>query len=357
MFDVFKQKKVEQNSAALDPPSSLPELAKDLYEIENKLKSEVSESPKQSIALEEKPKVSVPKIELPRINAKTNIEPSHESVPQLDMNLLRQFKSVMDEYRKPETQQQKIQQSSIGERYADNTWPSGQEYQLPNYNYDLTKLDSGFFKEFQEFVLKTDISDVSKRSVIEEMLSKDLINKMAGYHDNRSEGLPFYLSTTELNNATRHTFEELRSLEHSWLINKQKFDLLAKINTVLETDMRLKSEELKKLLSELLKRTSEPGKTSLETPASTGSTVKPGFVVESSKYFYLHDGRTLKSIHEFVEALKTMDDYTFSHHVTVDRNDFANWISGVFGEIALASQVRSINDRTNLLIFMLKNKY
>jgi len=59
-----------------------------------------------------------------------------------------------------------------------------------------------------------------------------------------------------------------------------------------------------------------------------------------SQTFRLNDGRELKSLHELVSALKEMPDDVFNSHVTADRNDFANWIEGVFQDKELAARIK-----------------
>lgn len=58
------------------------------------------------------------------------------------------------------------------------------------------------------------------------------------------------------------------------------------------------------------------------------------------KYFYLVDGTTLKSLKELAAALTKMTKEVFNHHVTKDKNDFANWIEGVFENKKLAAEIR-----------------
>ncbi len=63
---------------------------------------------------------------------------------------------------------------------------------------------------------------------------------------------------------------------------------------------------------------------------------KPVIGIKPEKYFYLRDGQVLKNIKELVVALEKMSDNVFNHHVTKDRNDFVNWVKGVFNEGKLA---------------------
>jgi hypothetical protein len=64
--------------------------------------------------------------------------------------------------------------------------------------------------------------------------------------------------------------------------------------------------------------------------------------------FILRSGRVLKNLHELANALVSMDEGTFSHHVTKDKNDFASWIQGVFNDEKLARQISKIRNREGI---------
>ena len=63
---------------------------------------------------------------------------------------------------------------------------------------------------------------------------------------------------------------------------------------------------------------------------------------EPEKSFWLCDGRALKSLKELSQALENMDISVWEHHVTSEKNDFANWIEGVFGESQLGAAIRKV---------------
>ncbi len=48
--------------------------------------------------------------------------------------------------------------------------------------------------------------------------------------------------------------------------------------------------------------------------------------IPPSLYFRLNDGSILKSREDLVKALQSMDDAVFRHHVSGERNDFADWL-------------------------------
>jgi hypothetical protein len=65
--------------------------------------------------------------------------------------------------------------------------------------------------------------------------------------------------------------------------------------------------------------------------------------------FVLMNGRVLKNIFELSNALTGMDDATFRHHVTKERNDFANWVEHVFHDKELAGQLRHTKTKDEMI--------
>ena len=70
--------------------------------------------------------------------------------------------------------------------------------------------------------------------------------------------------------------------------------------------------------------------------------------VSPDKAFWVHNGPILKNVSELFNALRTMREDTFRHHVNKDKNDFAKWIGDVYGEARLAAQVRTTSTKTAL---------
>ncbi|MCU0652946.1 MAG: hypothetical protein MUD10_01680 [Candidatus Pacebacteria bacterium] len=62
--------------------------------------------------------------------------------------------------------------------------------------------------------------------------------------------------------------------------------------------------------------------------------------IEPEKSFWLSDGKVLKNLKELQEALEAMEDSIWNYHVTAEKNDFANWIEGVFGAKSLGVAIR-----------------
>ncbi len=68
-------------------------------------------------------------------------------------------------------------------------------------------------------------------------------------------------------------------------------------------------------------------------------------VENPDRYFYLASGTVLKSIKELAEALKTMDQWVFEHHVNLQKNDFSNWIRDVYNAEELSKEIESADSK------------
>lgn len=66
------------------------------------------------------------------------------------------------------------------------------------------------------------------------------------------------------------------------------------------------------------------------------------------KYFRLENGKELKSVKDLIDYLPKMPEEIFKHHVTNDKNDFANWIRYVFNEESLAEKVFNTKSKDSL---------
>ena len=109
---------------------------------------------------------------------------------------------------------------------------------------------TGFFKEFEEYVRNNGLNT----DVIESLLDKNLLDHMMFYHSTKSADMPFYASSSELSHAIKLKLEELQNLERNWIYNKQKAELLRKLSSTMESDIHVRSEELKRMMYESRKR-------------------------------------------------------------------------------------------------------
>ncbi len=69
---------------------------------------------------------------------------------------------------------------------------------------------------------------------------------------------------------------------------------------------------------------------------------------EGHSIFHLFGGGTMKSLEDLDKALESMHDFTFHHHITPFRNDFAAWVYDVFREKDLALKMGSEKTRDGM---------
>ena len=65
----------------------------------------------------------------------------------------------------------------------------------------------------------------------------------------------------------------------------------------------------------------------------------------ADKYFYVHNGMTIKNLDELAVALNLMDRETFEYHVNNDKNDFSNWVDAIINEKTLAKELLDIKSK------------
>jgi hypothetical protein len=72
-------------------------------------------------------------------------------------------------------------------------------------------------------------------------------------------------------------------------------------------------------------------------------------LVTEDKWFYFVGGRKAGSIEELEKVLPEIDDAEFVFHVNSGKNDFANWVEGVFNEKELASEMRGVLEKPRMI--------
>lgn len=70
--------------------------------------------------------------------------------------------------------------------------------------------------------------------------------------------------------------------------------------------------------------------------------------IEGESRFFCFDGKVFCNLEELQNALKTMSEESFFHHVNSDKNDFSNWIRDVLHDVKFADKVKDIQDAKEL---------
>ena len=76
---------------------------------------------------------------------------------------------------------------------------------------------------------------------------------------------------------------------------------------------------------------------------------------EPDKKFWLTDGRVIKNLFELSRAFEEMSEQTYSHHANDAKNDFSNWVSGVFNEQRLAKRLGEARTKEQSQVAVLKH--
>ncbi len=61
--------------------------------------------------------------------------------------------------------------------------------------------------------------------------------------------------------------------------------------------------------------------------------------------FRCNDGSELTNLEELANALRSMPEETYNHHVTEQKNDFSNWIRDCVQDAALAKQLIKVTHK------------
>lgn len=76
--------------------------------------------------------------------------------------------------------------------------------------------------------------------------------------------------------------------------------------------------------------------------------------VSEDKKFLVANGEILSNIWDLIHLLDNIDDYTFYHHVSDEKNDFYNWIKEMYGDGEFEKVVLPIRNPQKLEIAILK---
>jgi len=71
--------------------------------------------------------------------------------------------------------------------------------------------------------------------------------------------------------------------------------------------------------------------------------------IKKEHHFILRDGRRIKNLEDLTHFLKFMDESTFKHHVTSDKNDFAKWIKNIVKDDELANNIKGSKSKEHML--------
>ncbi|MBU0758370.1 MAG: hypothetical protein KKF44_09955, partial [Nanoarchaeota archaeon] len=110
----------------------------------------------------------------------------------------------------------------------------------------------------------------------------------------------------------------------------------------------LKDDDITDEKIETSEKNTKNVKNALESDKSPNKIGPEDVFIDVRNAFHTNDGKKLHSIARLSEELGTMDDHVFSHHVTENRNDFAEWVKDVFRESELSEKLRECRDKSQM---------
>jgi len=316
-----------------DVPDELPPLAEDIVEQSSPKESEKTTEDKTETAPElverenitaptpEPKKIEDPPEELPSLD----IEEHEDEGPDIEIPEDKE-EDTQDEPKEAEIQK-KAEKADDQNEHADVELPDAikkakeaktnkinsepEEAQISKV--EIQKPETGFFSSVLEHIQKQD-------GYRENLLAGDLYARMTDYWEMKKHEIKSGAFSTEekLKEDLTKQLKELKILEQKWQIQKMAIEEDVKFLHEREKEIQEKSESLKKISNGL----------------GLFKNVKP------DQYFKMYNGIVLKNLHDLIDALEIMDDNTFSHHVSLDKNDFSKWIESTLMDNNLANKVK-----------------
>lgn len=192
---------------------------------------------------------------------------------------------------------------------------------------EFSTQDLSFFSDLLSHLRKEEALIDEKHLSPDELRSRNLVEEMKAYWNDQKTVFQQLKETQKLEQELVSNIEELQRYEQEW----QQLE-----NQLEENKRSLKEKEIQ-IEKETLRLKDVLRKWNLKKDAS------------EKHYFHLKNGVYCKNVMELLNALRKMDDTTFHHHVTPEKNDFAIWVHDVFNDKTLASELESIVSKEKMI--------
>ena len=200
----------------------------------------------------------------------------------------------------------------------------------PNHSFiepPKSSSDRTFFDQIQAITQNKTLEP----SKLDNILNKNLLEEMKQFYLHEKDGEQVYTHPEEIKKALSDKVQHLKGLEDKWYGNQRTLNNTKKNLSNTEEEIELALEELKEILGQV--------KSNVE--------LKPKIDVD--QYFFAHDGQVFKNFKDLKSALRDMPKHVFEHHVSKEKNDFANWIRGVFKNKELACAIEMAQTKGELI--------
>ena len=309
-----KENKESKKSTAGELPDTAKDMFGDVSTLQPEESTPVLADPPVNKTIKEEKKVPPPPDELPSLNLpkpKQEVKQNRKIIEAADIDDMKVFEDAIMSFQEPEVEKQEIQQEI---------------HQEINMFEEPKKIDSGFFSEFEKFMEGNDAPRLAN-----EVVDKDLLDKMKDYHMHRQEGKPYYFHSDDLKKDMKTKMLELKNLEFDWIRHKEQLAHEESMLMKKESEMEIKLEELKHIMNQI-KSKDEFHKE-----------------IEVKDYFILSNGTALKSLSDLRTGLRMMDENIFYTHFNYKDNHFADWVKNIFGKEKLAHSLYQAKSREELI--------
>lgn len=392
MLNFFKKKEVNN----LDTPKNLPELAKDMFEPPQNTaigpigqNASIKEVPTKDAKVQPQKEQQASGQRPPRESYKLPNVPSSSDVPRLDLGLIRSANiappnaEIPEEAVSPSKAVDDSRMFSLAEQFnAINRLRSG-------------GMHSGFGHQ------RLNQMPVDQRNIYinkGNALFDELESAIAGNNpelarniiDNILPLLYEYHEIDSMNDADR--IRELKDLEKFWTLLQKKNHAVKSVLDSIESDIVRKSNMLmsggstnisNNISSDLYNNMSSNAPSNISSAKSSSisqsSSIAPSFFpliktgqnmydaaktelpisaspeniyIHPHERFYFKDGKIASSLKDLYYMMNDISDDTFYHHVSIERNDFANWVKDVLKQPTIAKEISNIYSRRELIEFL-----
>jgi len=261
---------------------------------------------------------------------KTQKKPSRE-LPEVARGVLAETKKENIPAEKPPEALPKLAKKPVQTEHITIAAPqieTGTIYPEPakkdaGYYAEKEISDASFFSNLLSHLRKEESMIDAKYLNPDELNSRNLVAEMREYWNEQKKVFQQLRETEKLEQNLVANIEELQHLESEW--QQLENELEERKKALKDKETQIENETLK--LKELMRRWNLKKDT------------------EEKHYFHLNTGNYCKNVMELLNALKKMDDASFNHHVTPEKNDFVLWINNVFNDKALAKELESASSK------------
>ena len=323
MFSKFKKKQTYDEE--------LPELAKNIVD-----KTVFQSDPMANI---ERPKAQP----LPSLNARSKsdvqqpmqIQPQASaisSLPRIQSGIKKVDVSRVDEL--PEKNERIEYVNSIQQQSVQNSQSTVNKIEVEKKteksesDQNLALYNASFFSDLVGH-LKIEEKLISEKKYIKsEILNKNLLYEMKARWQEKKEEIRKNIKDKEMQDKILEKIYELQKLETEWQTKELLIEEYKKNLEFIENLIEEKSIELKKTIREIK------------------------YKQMAKNPFFLKSGKSIKTIEELIDVLRTMDSSIFNEHVSEMKNDFSQWIVHEFSDEALSDRVKDAYSKEDLIAIL-----